>query len=62
MNAWDNPMVRQKDIGEDLLDFVKDFEKQLKDEEAKTGEKVDDSELQMMKELVGYEIDSKKTK
>ena len=30
----------------------------MKDEEAKTGEKVDDAELLVMKELIGEEVDA----
>lgn len=55
-------MVRQKDIMEDLHDFVKDFEQGMKDEEAKTGEKVDDAELLMMKALIEEEVDERTKK
>jgi hypothetical protein len=30
MDAWTNPKVRQKDIIEDLHEFVSDFERALK--------------------------------
>lgn len=29
-DAWSNPKVRQKDIADDLNDFVKEFEKIIK--------------------------------
>jgi len=35
MNAWDNPLVRQKPILEDLSEFVNEYEQALKDHEAK---------------------------
>jgi hypothetical protein len=60
MDAWSNPKVRQKDIIEDLHDFVADFEKSMKEQEAATGEKMDEGELQMMKDLV--EVEYKKRK
>jgi hypothetical protein len=31
MDAWSNPKIRQKDIIDDLEDFVNDFEKAIKD-------------------------------
>lgn len=62
MDAWENPMVRQKDIVEDLHDFVKDFEQAMKDEEAKTGEKVDDAELLVMKALIEDDADARAKK
>ena len=52
MDAWSNPKVRQKEIMDDLHDFVADFEKSLKEQEEATGEKMDEGELQMMKDLV----------
>ena len=46
MDAWSNPKIRQKDIIDDLEDFVNDFEKAIKDQEELTGEKDDGDELQ----------------
>jgi hypothetical protein len=60
MDAWSNPKVRQKDIIEDLHDFVADFEKSMKEQEAATGEKMDEGELQMMKDLVDVEYKKRK--
>ena len=52
MDAWTNPKVRQKDIIEDLHDFVTDFERALKIQEEETGEKADEEELNKMKALI----------
>ena len=41
MDAWDNPNVRQKEIIDDLDNFVKDFEKAIREQEALTGEQDD---------------------
>ena len=45
MDAWANPKVRQKDIIEDLHEFVSDFEKQMREQEELTGEKMNEEEL-----------------
>lgn len=55
MDAWSNDRVRQKGIMEDLNDFVKEFEDIIKQQEEESGEKQDDTELNIMKELVQQE-------
>ena len=60
MDAWNNPKVRQKDIIEDLHEFVADFEKSMREQESLTGEKMDESELQMMKDLIDDEYKKRK--
>ena len=60
MDAWSNPKVRQKDIMEDLDDFVKDLEKAIHEQEEVTGEKDDGVELAMMKELIKDSVDERK--
>lgn len=52
LDAWTNPKVRQKDIIEDLHDFVSDFERALRIQEEETGEKADEEELEKMKALI----------
>ena len=60
MDAWNNPKIRQKEIIDDLDDFVKDFEKAIKEQEATTGEKDDGVELKMMKDLISDEVKQRK--
>lgn len=55
-DPWTNPMVRQKDINDDLNDFVKEFEQIIKKQEEETGEKDDGEELALMKALVQQKI------
>lgn len=56
-DAWNNPNVRQKDISDDLNDFVKDFEKIIREQEKETGEIDDGTELEMMKALVKEKVE-----
>lgn len=60
MDAWNNPKVRQKDIIEDLHEFVADFEKSMKEQEELTGEKLNELELKMMKDLIDDEYKKRK--
>mmetsp|Transcript_17005 Transcript_17005/g.26223 ORF Transcript_17005/g.26223 Transcript_17005/m.26223 type:complete len:476 (-) Transcript_17005:292-1719(-) len=60
MDAWNNPKIRQKEIIDDLDDFVNDFEKAIRKQEELTGEKDDGVELQQMKELVSDEAQSRR--
>ena len=55
-DAWMNPKVRQKEIADDLNDFVTEFEQIIKQQEEQTGEKDDGNELEMMRALVKGEI------
>ena len=52
MDAWSNPNVRQKEIMDDLNDFVTEFEQAIKQQEEETGEKDDGEHLAMMKALI----------
>jgi len=60
MDAWANPNVRQKDIIDDLQDFVKEFEEAIKKQEEETGEKDDGEELQLMKAMIAQQVEDKK--
>lgn len=60
MDAWSNPKVRQKDIIEDLHEFVADFEKSMREQEELTGEKMNELELKMMKDLIDDEYKKRK--
>ena len=59
MDAWSNQNVRQKDIIDDLDDFVKDFEASIREQEALTGEKDDGEALAQMKAMIADEITEK---
>jgi hypothetical protein len=51
MDAWNNSKVRQKDVGDDLNDFVKDLEKEIMQS---NGEENDNTDfIEMMKSIVG---------
>ena len=60
MDAWSNPMVRQKDIIDDLDDFVKDFKKAIQDQEELTGEKDSGEEVALMEAMIKEQVADKK--
>jgi hypothetical protein len=60
MDAWNNPKIRQKDIIDDLEEFVNDFEKVIREQEEISGEKDDGEDLAKLRALIQDEVDAKK--
>lgn len=52
MDAWNNPKVRQKEIIDDLDEFIKDIEVSIKKQENETGIKDEGLEIEYMKSLI----------
>ena len=60
MDAWSNPNVRQKEIMDDLNDFVSEFEEAIKQQEKETGEKDDGEHLAEMRALIDGTVKERK--
>ena len=54
-DAWSNPKVRQREIGDELADFVSDIEKMF-------GDKVDKSKMAEMKGMLNDADDDEEQK
>jgi len=61
MDAWNNPKVRQKEIIDDLHDFVTELEQAIREQEEATGEKDDGQEIAAMKALIAETVKERQT-
>lgn len=60
MDAWSNPNVRQKNIMDDLDDFVGELEKAVKQQEEETGIKDDGQDILAMRALIEETVRERK--